>query len=49
MQLYLKSSKSWSEPLRTSLPATAIRWGADAKSLVTVSKEGVVSVLGAKE
>ncbi|GAB1321021.1 Pre-mRNA-processing factor 19 [Madurella fahalii] len=48
VQLYLKSSKSWSEPLRTSLPATAIRWGAEAKSLVTVSKQGVVSVLGAK-
>lgn len=47
--MYLKSSKSWSEPLRTSTPAAALRWGAKAKALVTVSKEGVVSVLGAKE
>ncbi|KAK3296465.1 uncharacterized protein B0H64DRAFT_417857 [Chaetomium fimeti] len=49
VQMYSKSSKSWSEPLRTSTPAAAIRWGPEAKSLVTVSKEGVVSVLGAKE
>lgn len=49
VQMYVKSAKSWSEPLRTSTPATAIRWGAEAHSLVTVSKEGVVSVLGAKE
>jgi pre-mRNA-processing factor 19 len=49
VQMYTKSSKAWSEPLRTSTPATAIRWGAEAKSLVAVSKEGVMSVLGAKE
>lgn len=49
VQMYQKSSKSWSEPLRTSTPAAAIRWGAEAKSLITVSREGVVSVLGAKE
>ncbi|KAL2182118.1 uncharacterized protein P884DRAFT_282221 [Thermothelomyces heterothallicus CBS 202.75] len=49
VQMYIKSSKSWSEPLRTSTPATALCWGAEAKTLVTVSKEGVVSVLGAKE
>ncbi|KAL2260470.1 hypothetical protein VTK26DRAFT_5515 [Humicola hyalothermophila] len=49
VQMYLKSSKSWSEPLRSSTPAAALRWGAEAKSLVTVSKEGVVSVLGAKQ
>ncbi|KAK4651003.1 hypothetical protein QC762_700710 [Podospora pseudocomata] len=45
VQMYLKKAKAWSEPLRTSVPGTAIRWGADAKSLVTVNKEGVVSVL----
>ncbi|KAK3334166.1 hypothetical protein B0T19DRAFT_449367 [Cercophora scortea] len=46
VQQYLKSSKQWSEPLRNAAPAVAIRWGADAKSLVAVSKEGTVSVLG---
>lgn len=45
VQMYLKKAKAWSEPLRTSVPGTAIRWGTDAKSLVTVNKEGVVSVL----
>ncbi|KAK0703982.1 WD40-repeat-containing domain protein [Lasiosphaeria miniovina] len=49
VQMYHKSSKKWSEPLRTSTPAVAIRWGEEAKSLVAVSKEGEVSVLGAKE
>ncbi|KAK3681067.1 hypothetical protein B0T22DRAFT_502547 [Podospora appendiculata] len=46
VQQYLKSSKQWSEPLRNAAPAVAIQWGADAKSLVAVSKEGTVSVLG---
>jgi pre-mRNA-processing factor 19 len=49
VQMYLKSAKAWSEPLRTSTPAIAVRWGSEARSLVVVSKEGVVSVLGAKE
>jgi pre-mRNA-processing factor 19 len=49
VQQYLKSSKAWSEPLRTSTSAVALQWGDDARSLVTVNREGVVSVLGAKE
>ncbi|KAK1831442.1 hypothetical protein QBC39DRAFT_283111 [Podospora conica] len=49
VQQYLKSSKAWSEPLRTSVPGVALRWGAEAKTLVTVGKEGVVSVLGVKQ
>jgi len=49
VQQYLKSAKSWSEPLRSSVTGVALRWGSEAKSLVTVNKEGVVSVLGLKE
>jgi pre-mRNA-processing factor 19 len=49
VQMYQKSSKSWSEPFRSSSPAVALRWGAQAKSLVAVSSEGVVSVLRPKE
>lgn len=49
VQQYLKTSKAWSEPLRTSAPGVAVKWGAEAKTLVTVGKEGVVSVLGGKE
>lgn len=46
---YSKSSKSWSEPLRNSTPAVAVRWGQSAKKLVAVNGEGVISILGAKE
>ena len=49
VQQYLKSSKSWTEPLRNSVAAVAVQWGPDAKALVTVAGNGVVSVLGAKE
>ncbi|KAK5655234.1 hypothetical protein OQA88_5801 [Cercophora sp. LCS_1] len=49
VQQYLKSSKSWSEPLRSSISSVAVQWGEDAKALVAVSKDGVVSVLGSKE
>lgn len=47
VQHYAKSAKKWSEPFRGSQPAVAIRWGAEARSLVTVNDEGVVSVLAA--
>lgn len=49
VQQYLKSSKSWTEPLRNSVAAADVKWGPDAKSLVTIAPDGVVSVLGAKE
>lgn len=49
VQQYLKSSKAWSEPLRSSVTGVALRWGAEAKSLVTVNKDGLVSVLGIQE
>ena len=49
VQQYSKSSKAWSEPLRTSVAGVALRWGDEAKSLVMVNKDGIVSVLGAKE
>lgn len=44
---YTKSSKAWSEPLRTAVPATAVAWGPEALSLITVNADGVVTVLGA--
>ncbi|RDW94838.1 hypothetical protein BP5796_00601 [Coleophoma crateriformis] len=43
---YTKSSKAWSEPLRTAVPATALAWGPEALSLVTVNSDGVVTILG---
>lgn len=48
VQQYAKSSKSWSEPLRSAVPATAVQWGPQGQSLVCVNSDGVVSVLGTK-
>ncbi|CAK3863053.1 cell cycle control [Lecanosticta acicola] len=44
---YSKSGKSWSEPLRKALNAADVKWGARAKSLVALTSEGAVAVLGA--
>ncbi|KAK1634932.1 WD40-repeat-containing domain protein [Colletotrichum phormii] len=49
VQQYTKSSKKWSEPLRTSVAALSVQWGAGAKQLVSVNEEGVVSVFGVKQ
>lgn len=44
---YSKSSKSWSEPLRKALNAADVKWGSKARSLVVLTGEGAVQVLGA--
>ncbi|KAF6833279.1 cell cycle control protein [Colletotrichum plurivorum] len=49
VQQYTKSSKSWSEPFRSSVSARSVKWGADAKQLVSVNEEGVISVFGVKQ
>jgi pre-mRNA-processing factor 19 len=43
---YTKSTKSWSDVISTAVPATAVRWGSDAKTLVTVNSDGIITVLG---
>lgn len=43
---YTKSSKSWSDVISTAVPATAVEWGPEAKTLITVNSDGVVTVLG---
>lgn len=48
VQQYTKSSKKWSEPLRNSVAAVAVRWGESGKKLISLNGEGVVSVLGVK-
>lgn len=45
VQQYSKSSKEWSEPLRTVVPAVAIGWGLKAQRLVGLNEEGIVTVL----
>lgn len=47
VQQYTKSTKSWSEPVRKAVSARGVAWGANATSLVALTPEGGVSVLGA--
>lgn len=42
---YTKSSKSWSDVLSVAVPATAVAWGPEAKSLVVVNADGEITVL----
>lgn len=48
VQQYSKSSKEWSEPLRSAVPSVAVEWGRSAQSIVALNGEGVVTVLAAK-
>lgn len=43
---YTKSLKSWSDVISLAVPAAAVAWGPEAKKLITVSREGSVTVLG---
>ncbi|KAJ6261916.1 hypothetical protein Dda_2715 [Drechslerella dactyloides] len=49
VQHYSKASKGWSAPLQSAVPAVALAWGARAESLVTLSGDGAVTVLGKAE
>ena len=46
VQQYSKSSKEWSEPLRSAIPAVAVAWGSRAQSLISLSAEGIITLLG---
>ncbi|KAF4831095.1 Pre-mRNA-processing factor 19 [Colletotrichum tropicale] len=37
VQQYIKSSKAWSEPFRSSVAAASVKWGPGAKQLVSVT------------
>lgn len=45
VQYYDKKAKSWSEPLRKALAASAVEWGPEARSLVVLTADGALSVL----
>ena len=47
IQSYSKATKQWAESLRTAVPAVAVQWGPQAQRIVSVSGEGVISVVGA--
>lgn len=49
VQHYSKGSKKWSEVLQSATPAVVVKWGKEAKKLLTVNGEGVISILGAPE
>ncbi|POS86142.1 hypothetical protein EPUL_002659 [Erysiphe pulchra] len=42
---YIKSSKSWSDETILEVPATALAWGSEAKSLLTISSDGIIKLL----
>ena len=44
---YMKSSKSWTEPLRKALDAKDSKWGAKAKSMVVLTSDGSLNILRA--
>ncbi|KAL1863390.1 hypothetical protein Plec18167_000484 [Paecilomyces lecythidis] len=48
VQYYSKSSKEWSELLRSAVPAVAIAWGPGAQSIVATNEEGIITVLASK-
>ncbi|KAJ5152185.1 hypothetical protein N7492_010480 [Penicillium capsulatum] len=45
VQQFSKSSKAWSEPLRSAVPAVAVGWGPGAQSIVALNEGGAVTVL----
>ena len=49
VQQWSKKSKSWSEPFRKAVPAQKVRWGADAKALITLTADDRVNVFGLSE
>ncbi|KAI1917811.1 hypothetical protein LOZ58_005105 [Ophidiomyces ophidiicola] len=48
VQHYSKSAKSWSEPLRSAVPAISAVWGRSANSIVALNADGVLTVVGSE-
>ena len=48
VQQYSKSTKEWSEPLRSAIPTVAVEWGLNAHSLVLLGRDETVTVIGSK-
>lgn len=46
VQQYSKSTKQWSQPLRSAVPSLAVDWGSRGSTIVSVSGDGVVHVFG---
>ncbi|KAL2838819.1 WD40-repeat-containing domain protein [Aspergillus pseudoustus] len=48
VQQYSKAAKTWSEPLRSAVPAVSVTWGSAAQSIVALNTDGGVTVLTAQ-
>ena len=46
VQQYSKSTKEWSEPLRSAIPAIAVDWGLKAQCLVALETDGALVIVG---
>lgn len=47
VQQFTKATKTWSEPLRSAVPAASVAWGSAAQSIVALNEAGVLTVLAA--
>lgn len=45
VQQFTKATRSWSEPLRSAVPAAAAAWGPAAQSIVVLNGEGGITLL----
>lgn len=45
VQHYDKATKEWSEPLRKAISSVSVAWGARAKSLVVLDRDGALQTL----
>ena len=48
VQQYSKSTKEWSEPLRSAVSAVAVEWGPRAHTLISLNGDGTITVLGSE-
>ncbi|EGE04355.1 cell cycle control protein, partial [Trichophyton equinum CBS 127.97] len=48
VQQYSKASKSWTEPLRSAVPSTAVAWSPSAQSILSLNADGVIVSVSAQ-
>ncbi|KAI4166919.1 MAG: hypothetical protein LQ343_007622 [Gyalolechia ehrenbergii] len=45
VQQYSKTTKEWSEPLKTAVPSVTVAWGLDARTIFCLDAEGSITTL----
>lgn len=48
VQHYSKSTKEWSEPLKSAVPSVAVKWGTDGNAILCLDTEGSITTLASK-